>query len=138
MSEMKLATTEDLYAMFGEPVETFEPFAFYNPDGDCVEFFAKSEKYYGKRIDDYVTVYLSFETDEIIGSVIKNIRSLYKELSAKKTSLIEFVIQDDRICIQHLFYLWWNDKSRVNSAPVYQKLTELAVNNHIDSVKLSC
>ena len=136
MSEGTIATKADLYAMFGTPVETFEPFAFYNPDGDCVEFFAKNEKYYGERVDDYVTVYKAVDTDEIIGSVIKNVRSLCKELSVKESPQIEIIVEDDQICIQHLFFLWW--KSRVESAPVYQTLTALAVNNRIDGVKLSC
>ena len=138
MSEMTIATKDDIYEMFGAPVETFEPFAFYNPDGDCVEFFAKSERYYGERIDDYITVYRSSETNEIIGSVIKNVKSLCKELSVNKSPFIEIVIKEGRICIQHLFYIWWSDASRINLAPVYQKLTELAVNNHINDVKLSC
>ena len=132
---MTVATTADIYAMFGDPVKKFEPFAFYNADGDCLEFFAKGEKYYGERIDDYVTVYRAVESNEIIGSVIKNVRALCKELSVTRPR-IEIIIEDDQICIQHLFFLWW--MSRAESAPVYQTLTELAVNSQINGVKLSC
>ena len=135
MSEMTLAAKTDIYEMFGTPVEEFEPFAFYNADGDCLEFFAKGEKYYGERIDDYITVYRAVETNEIIGSVIKNVRRLCKELSASNPG-IEIVVEDDQIRIQHLFFLWW--KRHVDSAPVYQTLTELAINSRIDEVKLSC
>jgi len=131
----ELMTKNDIYAMFGEPVEVFEPFAFYNADGDCVEFFAKGEKYYGQRVDDYVTVYRSFETKEIIGSVIKNVRALCEELSASNPK-IEIVIADDRICIQHLFFVWWTQ--HIGPDSVFQTLTELAVNNRINEVQLSC
>lgn len=130
-----IATKDELYAMFGSPVNTFEPFAVYNADGDYVEFYAKNEKYYGERINDYVTVYRSIENDEIIGSIIKNVRSLCAELSANNP-FIGFIIKDECICIQHLFFLWW--KQYIETAPVYQKLTELAVNNRINDVKLSC
>jgi ABC-type amino acid transport substrate-binding protein len=135
MSEMTTATQAEIYEMFGMPVDTFEPFAFYNADGDCVEFFAKGEKYYGERVDDYVTVYRAVETGEIIGSVIKNVRALCAELSAGKPR-IKIIVEEGQICIQHLFFLWW--MRHANSTPVYQTLTELAVNNHIGEVKLSC
>ena len=138
MSDMTIATKADLEEMFGEPVETFEPFAYYNHEGDCVEFFAKSEKYYGQWIDHYVTVYRSSETDEIIGSLITNVRYLCKKLSAQKSPVIEIVIEDDQICIQHLFFVQWIANNHADTAPVYQKLTELAVNSDINSVKLSC
>ena len=135
MSESHIATTADLYEMFGEPVEKFEPFAFYNADGDCVEFFAKSEKYYGERVDDYVTVYRAVETGEIIGSVIKNVRSLCAELSASNPQ-IEIIVADEHIYIQHLFFLWWTQHA--DSSSIFQTLTELAVNNRISEVRLSC
>ena len=136
MSDKTIATSAELYEMFGDPVESFRPFAFYNPDGDCVEFFAKDEKYYGERVDDYVTVYRATDTDEIIGSVIKNIRSLCNELASTQSPQIEIVIEDDRMCIQHLFFSMW--KNLVSSPSTYQRLTELAVNSRIGGVKLSC
>ena len=129
------ATNPELYEMFGNPVENFVPFAVYNSDGDCVEFYAKNEKYYGERINDYVTVYRAVENDEIIGSVIKNVRSLCAELSANNPT-VTFVVKDQCICIQHLFFFWW--KQHAETIPVYQKLTELAVNNRINDVRLFC
>ena len=131
MSEL---TTAELYEMLGDPVEVFKPFAFYNADGDCIEFFAKGERYYGERVDNYVTVYRSMQTNEIIGSIIKNVKELCKTLSASNPQ-IEIVVADNRICIQHLFFLWW--VQHADSTPVYQTLTELAVNNHIGEVRLS-
>jgi hypothetical protein len=138
MTEVTLATKEDIYAMFGEPVEVFEPFAFYNSDGDCVEFYAKGEMYYGDRIDDDVTLYRSEETDEIIGAVIKNIKSLFRKLESSKVPYIEFIIRDDTISIQLLFFALWKDKSQTETATVYQTLTALAINNHVENVKMSC
>ena len=135
MSEITVATKAELYEMFGTPVETFEPFAFYNADGDCVEFFAKAESHYGERINDYVTVYRAVETNEVIGSIIKNVRALCAELTASNPQ-VSIIVKDEHICIQHLFFLWWTQHA--DSTPVYQKLTELAVNNHIGEVRLSC
>ena len=61
----------------------FRPFTFYNEDGDCVESFFKMDSYYAKRIDDYITLYLSDETDEVIGFVLKNVKELVNNLPAR-------------------------------------------------------
>jgi len=58
--------------MPGEPKE-FEPFVFYNKDGDCVEAFFSSSSYYGKWISHDLTLYLDDETDEVVGCEISGI-----------------------------------------------------------------
>ena len=57
--------------LLARPAAEFKPTATYDPDGDCIEFLAKSDPFSAERIDDLVTVYYSQETDEVIGSMTK-------------------------------------------------------------------
>jgi len=46
----------------GPLAERFEPFAFHNTAGDCIEFFVTQDDYFGQRVDDYLTLYLDMDT----------------------------------------------------------------------------
>ncbi|HZW09296.1 MAG TPA: hypothetical protein VFF69_05275 [Phycisphaerales bacterium] len=54
----------------------FEPGAYYDPDGDCLEFFLTNEAFKGERLDKWVTVYRGRRSGKIVGSMIKNVREL--------------------------------------------------------------
>ena len=56
--------------------ETFEPMAVYDQDGDCIEFLFSNESYYAQRFDSLVTVYYGRESGEIVGSLIKGVKTL--------------------------------------------------------------
>ncbi len=87
--------------------KSFEPGAYYDPHGDCIEFLIEPHDFYAERIDDLVTVYYSRETNEIIGSLIKGVSSLRENLLDKYPGFI-VEIQDGKICLAHLFraHLW--------------------------------
>ena len=34
------------------PGEGFRPSAYYDPDGDCIEFLASPHNFYAERVDD--------------------------------------------------------------------------------------
>jgi hypothetical protein len=53
----------------GQPPPRFTPTAYYDPDGDCIEFLASPDNFYAERVDDLVTVYYSEETGAVIGSL---------------------------------------------------------------------
>ncbi len=57
----------------------FEPFAYYDPDGDCIEFFVSDEPFLAERVDEWVTVYHGEQSGEIIGSLLKGVASLLKQ-----------------------------------------------------------
>jgi hypothetical protein len=73
--------------LLARPAEQFEPTATYDPDGDCIEFLAKPDPFYGERVDDLVTVYYSQETNEVIGSLIKGVSKFCADLFAKNAGL---------------------------------------------------
>lgn len=62
---------------FGQ-IEPFKPCAYYDKDGDCIEFFFSNERSYGKRLDSWVTVYRSRKTDEIVGGLLKGLHRLMR------------------------------------------------------------
>jgi hypothetical protein len=61
--------------LLARPAEQFVSTSTYDPDGDCIEFLAKPDPFYAERVDDLVTVYYSQETNEVIGSLITDVRS---------------------------------------------------------------
>src|SRR6266404_4404284 len=93
--------------LLAKPAERFRPTAAYDPDGDCIEFLAKPDPFYGERVDELVTVYYSQETGEVVGSLIKGVAQFCSEFS-KKNPGFRIVIQDGRIHLEHLFLarLW--------------------------------
>lgn len=67
---------KELIEEFGEPVEAFQPHAYYDPDGDCMEFQVGNNPFHARRLDNWVTIYYDDETDEIVGGQIKNVQQL--------------------------------------------------------------
>lgn len=57
------------------PLNPFVPFAEYEPAGDCIEFFLSNEPFYGKRLDGWVTVYYGENSGEVVGGLIKGIKT---------------------------------------------------------------
>lgn len=98
---MNMMTNEDFAAQvlaLARPDEAFRARATYDPDGDCIEFLAKPDAFYAERVDDLVTVYYSQETEEVVGSLIKGVSNLLRDVP-----LLEIVITDGRVKLEHLF-----------------------------------
>jgi hypothetical protein len=87
--------------MFGEP-EPFRPTATYIADGDCIEFFIRPDPFLGRRIDDLVTVYVSQETGEIIGSLVKDVSRFCRDIVSKLPGF-RIAIDDGHVRLEHLF-----------------------------------
>ncbi|MGH7213321.1 MAG: hypothetical protein ACREIT_00865 [Tepidisphaeraceae bacterium] len=112
----------------------FHPTATYDPDGDCIEFLIKPEPYYAERIDDLVTVYYGQESQEIIGSLVKGVRSFLKRHPGLKID-----IQDGRVRLVHLLRAnFWSkqDPQQVESR-TYRKLIEVAEESNVEA-ELAC
>lgn len=106
----------EMEATFGPP-QPFQPTATYIRSGDCIEFVARPGRYRAQRLDDLVTVYLSEENDEIVGSLIKGVSALYRQL-AQRYPGFKINVEDGRIRLEHLFL------ARLWSEPVPSKLVE--------------
>jgi len=51
----------------------WKPNAFYNPDGDMIEWYNEQDNYYAERVNEFITLYRADEDDRVVGGCIKNI-----------------------------------------------------------------
>jgi hypothetical protein len=114
-----------------QPSEHFEPMAYYDKDGDCIEFLISNDDYYAERVDELLTVYYSRDKNEIIGSLIKGVRKLYQNVISKLPGFA-IEIQDGKVRIAQLFRarLWTEQPSQISGNTIlvktYQKLAAFA------------
>ena len=111
-----------------EPSEPFESQVTYNPDGDCIEFIASPDNFYAERVDGLVTVYYSERTGQVIGSLIKGVRSFCDRM-LKTNPGFGIEIRDGKVRLKHLFLAHlWNMSEQAEDITVitYEKLGELA------------
>ena len=93
----ELENDAELQAILAKP---FEPSAQYDDEGDCIEFFAENVPFNAKRLDDWVTMYVSEQDGRLVGCLIKRVQKLLRE----NPSLQEIVIaQDNRMRLDYYF-----------------------------------
>jgi hypothetical protein len=122
--------------LLARPAEHFQPTATYDPDGDCIEFLAKSDPFYAERVDNLVTVYYSQETGEIVGSLIKGISRFFQEFS-KKNPGFRIVIDNGPIRLEHIFLarLWSSPQDpKTIKTLAYRKLIEIAGETVVEGI----
>jgi hypothetical protein len=120
--------------LLAKPASEFKPTAYYDSDGDCIEFLAKPDPFREERVDDLVTVYYSQKTGEVMGSLIKGVSTLAKRLKQKLPGFM-ITIEDGRIRLEHLFLAgMWLQKSKPQAIDVltYKKLAEIAERTSVD------
>jgi len=122
---MKTTSNKDLAGFIdGMPLPSgdFEPTAFYDPDGDCIEFLFASDDYYGERIDDLVTVYYSRTSGELIGSLIKNVSNIKRN----SPGVFAISVEDDRIILRYLFVAAAGSLEDKAHIQIYKRLAQFA------------
>ncbi len=105
----------------------FETQVVHDVDGDCIEFLSSDEDFWAERIDSLVTVYYGRESGEIIGSLIKGVRSIVQQTSVKLPGF-RIEIEDGPVRLEHFFSAkMWSDASPdVANVRKYRKLREVA------------
>jgi len=58
----------------------FEPRPYYGHDEDCLTFYFHNAESYGRRVDELLTLFLSLETNDLVGCQVKGIRKNLKRL----------------------------------------------------------
>lgn len=105
------------------PEPTFKPYTYYDPDGDCIEFVARPEPFRAERVDRWVTVYYGQESGELVGSQIKSIQRLLKEVPGFRG----LSIRDGRVELTHVLQATgWTEASDRSRILVYERLIEEA------------
>lgn len=117
------------------PPDAFRPSAFYNPDGDCIEFFASNEPFKAKRIDNLVTVYIGRDSNEVVGSLIKGVSEIFHRI-LKQVPGFKIEIRGGRIKMELLFAvcLWSSERDPEGTeVVVYDKLRKAAEHADIEA-----
>jgi hypothetical protein len=60
--------------------EVFRPHPHYYRDSDSLAFFLKDGDVVARRVDELLTVYVSAETEELVGAKIKGVRQILSTL----------------------------------------------------------
>lgn len=104
------------------PDGPFKPVAYYDENGDCVEFIAKRGPFRGKRFDDLLTVYYDRETDEIVGSQIKRISKVLKD----HPGIVIYIREKGRVRITHIIRARAYQSGDAELVKVYGELVRMA------------
>lgn len=62
------------------PAKQFVPYCHLSKAADTLTVYFEGDADYSKRLSDHVTLYLSLETDEIVGCRIKGISGILEDL----------------------------------------------------------
>jgi hypothetical protein len=98
---MNMLSPEEFAERVTEIADSVQPAdttAYYDPDGDCIEFVARQEPFWAERIDDLVTVYYSEETGEVIGSLIKGVSQFMQ-----KHPGFAILVKAGKVRLSHIF-----------------------------------
>jgi hypothetical protein len=124
---------EYVLSVAGEPTEPFEPCAFHNTDGDCIEFLVSNTSHHGKYVDNFLTVLLADDTKEIVGAVIDHIQHLCRQFPD--------AAENGELRLQQLLQrraetLEAASQDNTTTAGVYRRLAELVAKKRIEPVKV--
>ena len=106
----------------------FKPAAYYDADGDCIEFLARPDNFHAERVDELVTVYISEETGDVIGSLLKGVTPFCKKLLQILPGF-KIEIRHGRVKLVHIFLAQlWSSKFSPDdlAALAYEKLIDVA------------
>jgi hypothetical protein len=77
-----MAAKSDLERFLKEnqPAKKFVPYCFLDKQSDTLTAYFEGDPDYSKRLSEHLTLYLSLETDEIIGCRVKGISGIIEDL----------------------------------------------------------
>ncbi len=111
------------------PAENFRPAAFYNHDGDCIEFFFSNEPFTAERLDSLLTVYRGRESNEVVGSLIKGVSKIFRGILKRAPGFKIPEIRDGRVKLEYLITacLWSSERDPEGTeVAVYNTLRDAA------------
>jgi len=59
---------------------TFRPYSRFNREADALTFYFKGDRDYSQRLNDHVTLFLSIETNELVGCRVKGVSGILEDL----------------------------------------------------------
>lgn len=104
------------------------PMVFPNREGDCIEVLLTHDDYRAVRVDSLVTVYVNRENGELVGALVKGIRSFIRKMVDRVPGFMIEII-DGKMKLEYLFTAGlWSHDAKANEVLVqtYRKLRRLA------------
>jgi hypothetical protein len=104
------------------------PKVFPNREGDCIEVLLSSDSYRAERLDSLVTVYVNRENGELVGALVKGVRSFVRKM-VERIPGFKIEIVDGKVKLEYLFTAGlWSHDTPTNRVLVqrYQKLRQIA------------
>ncbi len=62
------------------PARKFVPYCYLSEAADALTVYFEGDADYSRRLNDHITLYLSLETNEIVGCRIKGVSEILKDL----------------------------------------------------------
>ncbi len=107
------------------------PRAFYNKDGDCIEFLLSNESFRCERVDKMLTVYYGRDSGEIVGSLVKGVRRFIGEM-LKSSPGFAIEVEDEQMKLAHLFTAeMWTRGEQVTVRKYYKALRDTAERHQV-------
>lgn len=63
-----------------KPTGDFKPYAYYGAEEDALTFYFRGDPDYAKRLNSRVTVFLSIDSNELVGCQIKSVRNVLEDI----------------------------------------------------------
>jgi hypothetical protein len=104
------------------------PKVFPNHDGDCIEVLLSNDNYRAERLDSLVTVYVNRENGELVGALVKGVRSFIRKM-VERIPGFKIEIMDGKVKLEYLFTAGlWSHDAPANRVLVqtYRKLRQIA------------
>ena len=73
--------------------EGFRPVPHYFPQGDFVTYYFRNDPSFAQRVDDLLTVFVAFDTKELVGCKIKGIKHILQTAGDFGVSLDDGVVR---------------------------------------------
>lgn len=113
------------------PAQGFRPMAHYSHQGDFVIYYFRNAASYAQRIDELLTVFRSFETNELVGCKIKGIQHILRTAGA-------YGVNADHGQVELKFFIFIGAAMASDEAQVkcYEELREKTEHVSLDRNKL--
>lgn len=106
----------------------FVPCAHYDPDSDCVTFYFSNEPDHGKRLNSRVTIYLSDESNELLGCRVKGVRSVLEDIGSFDVSISHGRVKLTMLFVAFHAVFGSDSDSRI----AYRKIGQAASDSDLD------
>jgi len=104
----------------------FAPQPYYNADADAIFFYARDTQSYAKRLNSFVTLFLSCDDDSLVGVKLKSIRRIIALLERlrQKDSEFKLTVVDRKIKLGILIELALLVPAESEELAVYEEQLE--------------